>query len=303
MSKYSNFAIIASFLGLWLNSFLTKEIEIIVGFILILSFGIIHGANDLYIIKNIKKDNTKLNYSVLLLRYIIVVSLGALLFYVLPWLALSLFILISGYHFGEQHWNKKLAMERQWVPLLYETLYGLIILFLIFTFNSNEVHTIIATITAITFPLSYYLLVLKILIVIYLLMSVYFYSKIEQFKKYIVQELFYLIFFALLFKVSSLIWGFALYFIIWHSIPSMIDQIKFLHDEVNYPKLILYVRSGFWYWIVSLLGIGILYILFENQKIFNALFFSFIASITFPHVLVILHMYKKKSTVINKKTG
>jgi len=100
--------------------------------------------------------------------------------------------------------------------------------------------------------------------------------------------------FSIIFKASSLIWGFALYFIFWHSIPSMIDQIAFLFGNVSFNNFKLYFRSAFVYWIVSLLGIALLYLIFKEQKIFNALFFSFLASITFPHVVVIVKMFGKK---------
>jgi Brp/Blh family beta-carotene 15,15'-monooxygenase len=124
-------------------------------------------------------------------------------------------------------------------------------------------------------------------------MSVYFYIRNEDFKKFFFTELFYLLVFTIIFKVSSLIWGFALYFILWHSIPSIIDQIKFLYGNVSFTTFKLYFRSAFVYWIASLAGIAMLYIIFKDQKIFNALFFSFLASITFPHVFVIQKMFGK----------
>ena len=294
MSKYSNFAIVASFLGLWINSFFSNEFQLIVGFILILSFGILHGANDLALIKNVNPNNKVENFYKILLFYVITVLLGAAFFYIIPWLALLLFIIISGYHFGEQQWNKQLKTEVKWIKFLYEILYGLIILFLIFTFHAAEVQKIILAITGIEVPNFAFLLILKILFSLFALFSLFFYFRIERFKSYFFKELFYLFVFSIIFKVSSLIWGFALYFIFWHSIPSIIDQIKFLFGIVNYKNFKLYFRSAFAYWIVSLLGIALLYYIFKDQKIFNALFFSFLASITFPHVVVIIKMFGKK---------
>lgn len=294
MPKYPKFAIIASFIGLWLNSFLSGELQLFVGFILILSFGILHGANDLALIKNVNSNKKTANYHIILLYYVIIVLLGALLFYVIPWLALSLFILISGYHFGEQQWNKQLLIEHRWFKFVYEMVYGLIILFLIFTFHAVEVKNIIIAITTIDVPIFIFQLILKILITLFIGFSVFFYFKLEKFKNYFFKELFFLFVFSIIFKVSTLIWGFALYFIFWHSIPSMIDQIKFLFGKVSYNNFKLYFRSAFVYWIVSLIGIALLYFTFKDQKIFNALFFSFLASITFPHVVVIVKMFGKK---------
>ena len=70
MPKYSNFAIVASFLGLWINSFFSNEFQLIVGFILILSFGILHGANDLALIKNVNANNKVQNFYKILLYYV-----------------------------------------------------------------------------------------------------------------------------------------------------------------------------------------------------------------------------------------
>ena len=291
MQKYSNFAIVASFLGLWINSFFSNEFQLIVGFILILSFGILHGANDLALIKNVNPNNKVQNFYKILSYYVIIVITGATLFYIIPWLALTLFIIISGYHFGEQQWNEQLKTEAKWVKFSYEIVYGLIILFLIFTFHATEVQKIILAITNIEVPNFAFLLILKILLSLFTLLSIFFYFEIERFKNYFFAELFYLLVFTILFKVSNLIWGFALYFIFWHSIPSIMDQIRFLFGIVTFDNFILYFRSAFIYWIVSLAGIFLLYFIFKGEKIFNALFFSFLASITFPHVLVIQKMF------------
>ena len=57
MSKIS---IITSFLGLWLTSYLSDNNQIIFGFFLIFTFGILHGANDLVLINQFesKKKTT-----------------------------------------------------------------------------------------------------------------------------------------------------------------------------------------------------------------------------------------------------
>ena len=172
MQKYSNFAIVASFLGLWINSFFSNEFQLIVGFILILSFGILHGANDLALIKNVNPNNKVQNFYKILLYYVIIVITGATLFYIIPWLALTLFIIISGYHFGEQQWNEQLKTEAKWVKFVYEILYGLIILFLIFTFHATEVQKIILAITSIVVPNFAFLLILKILLSLFTLLFV-----------------------------------------------------------------------------------------------------------------------------------
>lgn len=289
--KYFNFAIVASFFCLWLDSLLSNNAQIIVGFILILTFGILHGANDLLLIKKIDINKEQMSLQKTLLYYIVVVAIGSLLFWVIPWFALLLFIIVSGYHFGEQQWEN---LEKINLFKIFEFAYGLLILMLLFIFHIKEVQEVIQNITSVHVPESYFIIGLAINIVALVALGIYYSTKLIEFKNRVLLETFYLVVFAVLFRVSSLIWGFAIYFIIWHSIPSIINQIKYLNGEFNKKNFWKYIKSAFVYWMISLIGIATLYLLFKDIKIFNALFFSFLAAITFPHVLVIFILFKKK---------
>jgi Brp/Blh family beta-carotene 15,15'-monooxygenase len=289
--KYFNFAIVASFFCLWLDSLLSNNAQIIVGFILILTFGILHGANDLLLIKKIDINKEQMSLQKTLLYYTVVVAIGSLLFWVIPWFALLLFILVSGYHFGEQQWEN---LEKSNLFKIFEFAYGLLILMLLFIFHIEEVQEVIQNITSVLVPESYFIVGLAINIVALVALGIYYSTKLIEFKNRVLLETFYLVVFAVLFRVSSLIWGFAIYFIIWHSIPSIINQIKYLNGEFNKKNFWKYIKSAFVYWLISLIGIATLYLLFKDIKIFNALFFSFLAAITFPHVLVIFILFKKK---------
>lgn len=294
MSKYSNFAIVASFLGLWINSFFTNDFQILVGFVLILSFGILHGANDLMLIEHVNSKKNAQSFYKILSYYVIVVLLGAFLFYLLPWLALLLFIIVSGYHFGEQHWEDIKINNRKWIITLFHFNYGIFILLLLFSFHEEEVKKIAFQITTISFENFNILIALICSGISLSLLSGYFYTKNATFKNKILINLFYLLVFAVIFKTATLIWGFALYFVLWHSIPSILEQLNFLYGKSNLANFKKYFLSAFIYWIVSLIGIGLLYFFLKDKEIFNALFFSLLAAITFPHALVIMKMFEKK---------
>ncbi|MBU3682009.1 MAG: hypothetical protein FGM16_08725 [Flavobacterium sp.] len=294
MLKYPNFAIVASFFGLWIDSFVPKEFQIYVGFLLIFSFGILHGANDLTLIKNINTQNKASSYWKILCYYIGIVLFGASLFYLLPAFALLLFIVVSGYHFGEQHWNAKIQSVHPVPKALFETSYGMLLLFMLFEFHIPQVQQIIFDITATGIPSLLIENVYYALLIATISLGILLYYKYNAFTESILIDVFYLFVFAILFKVSSLIWGFALYFIFWHSIPSIIDQLKFLYGQVSVKTFKHYFLSAALYWLISLVGISTLYFLFSDLKLFDALFFSFLASITFPHVLVIEKMFRKE---------
>ncbi len=294
MLKYSNIAIIASFFGLWIDSFISQDLQIYVGFLLIFSFGILHGANDLSLIKNINSQNKAASFWKILLYYVCIVLSGAALFYILPSMALLLFIIVSGYHFGEQHWNSKVQKAPPVSKVLFETSYGMLLLFMLFKFHLSQVQLIILDITGTKVPTLLIQNLFFLLLFSTIGLGLFLCFKYQANKESILIELFYLLVFAILFKVSSLIWGFALYFIFWHSIPSIIDQLKFLYGQASVKTFKQYFLSAALYWVISLIGITLLYFLFRDLKLFDALFFSFLASITFPHVMVIEKMFRKE---------
>jgi Brp/Blh family beta-carotene 15,15'-monooxygenase len=106
--------------------------------------------------------------------------------------------------------------------------------------------------------------------------------------------MYYLIIFTIIFKTANLIWAFAIYFVIWHSLPSIRDQVKFIYGSVNKETIKSYVITAFPFWITSLFGIFLLYIFLKDFFMFETLFFSFLAAITFPHVIVVIQMFKNK---------
>ncbi len=294
MTKIPNFSIVASFVGLWLNSFFGTQAQLFIGFLLIFSFGILHGANDLVLLDKTNALFKGQNTYKLLLYYIGCVVLGALLFYALPFVALLLFIVVSGYHFGEQHWHGTLDADAAKFKTLFHLSYGLSILSLLFIFHESEVQRIIFDISKITIPTHVFSLFCYSSLSSFILLFIFNYTVVKKAKRNALQELFFLIVFALIFKSSSLIWGFTIYFILWHSIPSLLDQIYFLYGSVSLENGKKYFNTAFYYWIISLLGILLLYVFFKNQHYFDAIFFSFLAAITFPHVWVIIQLFKTK---------
>lgn len=294
MKEISKISIIISFLALWVTSRLQSEVQTMIGFIFIFSFGILHGANDLVLIKNLKGNKNR-SFLTFLLTYVMVVVVSAVLFWTIPLIALSAFVVISAYHFGEQHFQELENYRWSWGKPLFYFIYGSFILLMLFYFHGVEVQKIIQSITGSKITLVVSSLPVIIFGILLLLMMVYNYFNLPNFKKSIATEIIYLMVFALIFKLGSLIWGFAIYFILWHSIPSLHDQIKFLYGKYSFDNFKSYFRSAFIYWIISLIGIALFYYLLKDQQIFDAIFFSFIAAITFPHAFVILKMFEKKA--------
>lgn len=296
MKNINNILIVLSFVGLWITSMFSGQIEILLGFILIFSFGILHGSNDILIINSVSDSKIRYPFFKIITTYLLIVICAALLFYLMPLVALSFFVIFSGFHFGEQHWEyRNLQLSRSFSQVFF-FVYGLLVLQILFILNLDDVILIVNSITSYTVSKVFimYSLICNILVIFAL--SIYIFFKSKAFKKIILIEIFYLLIFTIVFKVSTLIWGFTIYFILWHSIPSLIEQVRFIYGELNKKNVINYCKNAFPYWIISLIGIAIVYLVFNDEKMFDALFFSFIAAVTFPHALVINKMFVNKKT-------
>lgn len=299
MEKIYNISIVLSFLGLWLTSTIPGDLEIMIGFILIFSFGILHGSNDILLIDTISNQKTKFPFLKVIAIYLVTVLTAVILFYVLPTLALILFILFSAFHFGEQHWENKMLDTNTVIIRAYYFFYGLFILMLLFMFNQEEVLEVVKSITGNNISNQIIITIFIITSIVLILLSIVMIFKSDIFKSLIIKELFYLLVFAIVFEVSSLIWGFTIYFIFWHSIPSLFEQVNFIYGGFKKENVIMYLKKALPYWIISLIGITVVFFIFKEQKLFYAILFSFIAAVTFPHSLVISKMFQNKKTQSN----
>lgn len=215
-------------------------------------------------------------------------------FYFIPTLTLILFIAFSAYHFGEQHWEGRISSASSVVPILFQSSYGMLVLSILFYFNFKEVIDIIQVITGIRISLFLLSATLITAAVVLATSVLFFISEKSSFKSDLVKEFFFLLLLSLIFKMSSLIWGFTIYFVLWHSLPSLYDQIKFIYGEVGKREILAYLKNAFPYWLVSLLGIAGSYFWLKESVLFYAVFFSIIAAVTFPHALVITTMFNEK---------
>ncbi|MFT6602376.1 MAG: Brp/Blh family beta-carotene 15,15'-monooxygenase [Dokdonia donghaensis] len=285
-----NIRIVITFFLLWLSIQFNSTIEDIIAYVAIFTLGLVHGANDIKLLEKNVSSSPNHKY-VILGRYVLIVLAIAILFYVIPSLALILFILVSGFHFGEEHWDKLIVTKDKGHYLFY-TAYGLLILFLIFYLNSDETTEIIAIITGFTLD-SYYYLVGLIFFAIITIASFMIGRVQMNAVSSILEEFVHLIILAIVFKMATLLLSFALYFVVWHAIPSMKSQIIYLYGNTSQKSIVGYLRSSLAYWLLAITSISIFYYYVGDKTyLFNAIFFAFLAAITFPHVWIINSLRK-----------
>lgn len=287
-----NYKIVITFFLLWLTIQFDSEAENVLAYISILTLGLLHGANDIKLLARRGSIGTRSSYKILVTYVAFVLCVGVL-FYILPVLALFVFVVISGFHFGEEHLHDKFTKGTRLLTYFFTT-YGMLILFLIFYFNAEATSTIIYEITSYDLPDSFFLIGIGLLGISTLIFSLVVYKNKNKEVSYI-EEFIYILVFIALFKMANLLWSFAIYFVIWHAIPSLSGQIRFLYGNTSFASVVKYVKSSFVYWLLSITGVFSLYFyLRDDLYLFNAIFFAFLATITFPHVWVINSMKSKK---------
>ena len=292
MTDYKSFIIVATFFSLWIAVFFSYEVENFLAYILILSFGIIHGSNDLKLVER-KYVNLKKSFFIKILSIYVLFVLGtSVIFYFFPMIALTLFVLFSAYHFGEEHLSNTIKRINVVASFTY-LFHGLLLFSIIFYTNYSSVSTIIKEITDIDIPYiffrNFFYISLSLTVISFLL---HLKTKTVTLLK-VIEESFYLLILFVIFRTASLIWSFAIYFVFWHSIPSLIRQVNYLYGNYKLSSFREYLRSSFVYWLISIIGLGVIYFLFsKNQTYFTPILFILLACITFPHVWIISRLDK-----------
>ena len=285
-AKYYQFTIFLTISFIVVGLLLNKVLADAFGLFLIFSAGLIHGANDIRLLQK-KYKNTQFRFFLLLiLVYIGVVFLGAILFFHLPNFGLFFFILFSGFHFGQQHWDSFLKQKSSSTLLkqLGYTFYGLLVFGLLFSSQVLEVDGLIEQLSGTHFAVDTYYIATLVLAVVFSILA--FFLSVSG--MVYLKEILALALLAVLFATTSLLFSFAVYFVFWHSIPSIQDQLMYLDGEINRKTIKGYIRSSLVYWLLSLMGLTAAYFFFDvNASYFIPLFFTFLAAITFPHTVVI----------------
>lgn len=280
----SLFSVIFSFFGtIW-----TQNLIASLG---ILTFGILHGANDLKIIakkSSFQSTPYRLKFFVL---YIGVVFLGFVFFFYIPKIALLSFVLVSCYHFGEQHWNGRFKGKLN--SQLFYFSYGSIIFSLLFTLQYDSSSEIIFQISSVKIPHQFFLISLIISFVVFILYILMSKKKIYSF----IFDFLLLGVLALLFSQSTLLFGFGFYFVLWHSLPSLNSQLSYIYENKTKHPFLQYIKSALVYWILALIGLALFYFYVDVSKAqYLSIFFSFLAAITFPHAVVMGLMFQSKES-------
>ena len=274
--------------------------SLVIALVLILFIGIPHGANDHLLFFNLINkgiDEKKRKSTLFFGLYIGLILLYIGCWYLFPAFSLGLFILISIYHFGQSNLYVS-PIESKFVKLISIFLSGS---FVLFTPIFAHIETALPVIQTLAKD-PYFLTISKelgnkvaisagILMIIHWVILML--TKNINFKNGL-QEIINTFLLFGLFYYSPLWIGFAIYFTLWHAIPSIEDQINFFKTSRANYNLGKYIREIFPFSLIALFGLLFAYNYSEEYISVNqglALLFSFISVITLPHMILMDLLY------------
>ncbi len=265
---------------------------LIFNLILVLSVGLLHGSNDLLIYKRV--TGTKWKY--LVINYLIVGLVFLLSYFIAPILCLLLFVVVSAYHFGQELYES----EHFKSSLVENLTLGLLIFLMMFAFNAVEFNRVFEDLTS--FQLSeiwliYLTIASGVLFIVSLVIGL---SRSRISFKTALSHVIGLAFLALLFYGLDLFTSFIVFFVFWHSLPSLNSQMLYLYKENK--TWLKYVKDAAPIYLISLVGIVLGYFIFFDQDYFNqfALFVGIL--VTVPHIIIIHKLYGGANKRLKSKT-
>jgi lycopene beta-cyclase len=254
------------------------NLEVLVSLILLLAFlsiGLSHGALDHLTENKIKSKKSLVKY---ILTYLLKASVLGLIWFILPDLALLVFIVFSAWHFGQadfQEWNLKESSN--------SFVWGLIVLLMIIFFHLDETVSVLFQIKGLKIAnllinLSDYQVLLVKLSLCFLSIFYIIYNK----SKFMLLTFLYII----LSSSLPLLISFGIYFTFQHSFQGW----KHLKSDLKTSSYKLWIKSL----PFSIGGILIfLTYLLNNDKDIIGIFFIILSCISLPHIILMNRFYLK----------
>ena len=273
------------------------ENQIIYCSMLIIAFGIPHGALD-HILFFKKKHTSQIKfYSI----YLGLVLSFVLLWFYNPTLSLALFLFISAFHFGESQFED-LEVKKYSHSLLLYLVWGLSLLINLIFYNVNELNDLT---TFFEDTESFYYLynhefvsygfIAFNLVTVCMLFNLLHMNIISWNKLF--SEIFLFGLIHLTFYLFPFIIGFTLYFVVLHSIRVMKYEYDFFKKESDNFNLIIFLKLVTPYTLLSLFFTGLLFV-FSYYEIISIsiplLSLIIISAITLPHAIVMHIFYQFK---------
>lgn len=288
---------------------LSAQTQFVIFLIGIILLGVPHGAADL-LVANQTAHHAKRNFSrfAFLFTYIGRLGLFAALLWLFPVLGNLLFIAFASYHFGETDLHR--FKTNRFAGKLFVFSYGLLILGVILLQHFEELVPMFylfesgrANEGIIQFIDSKRYLILSICAVFFFASSFFYFSTTQTDQPDSAYFLVQLAILLLLLYHLPMMVGFTFYFVVWHSVLSLVNIVVYLRQKNVYPPGMI-VRQIVLYSVLALGGISLVGFggfMFVNSNTVVVYVFLGLAVLTAPHMQIMHDMYHRLR--VNKQKG
>ncbi|MDZ4681971.1 MAG: Brp/Blh family beta-carotene 15,15'-dioxygenase [Saprospiraceae bacterium] len=280
----------------WLWPDFLHQIQYPIFIVLVLLIGIPHGATDYLLFQRIHGVKLKKKQVFQFFLYYLVAAFGYLLCWLwLPVFALILFLAISAYHFGQSNWQY-LRLSRMIAFMMY-IVWGTCVLGGALLWHWDESSAIIGHLIGAELEwtdaemakIQWLLLLFCILLIIGLRLI----RAVNSWQ--MLREITSLVLLSFVLFYTPLLVGFTIYFTLWHSLGSLLNQVAFFRRQTPSFTLLHYYRQAAPYTLLSLVGLFLLVLsqsVLSSETSIVSQFFILIACITLPHIFLVEKSYK-----------
>ena len=288
------------FLGVYVPGMLAAaEPFLVLGLMLLI--GLPHGATDhgLFLaLTGGEMGERKVSFYFL---YALVIGAYGLLWLVFPVVAFVLFMLLSVYHFGQSNWADVRYPNAKWGTAHY-LLWGAGVLLAPILLYADQAAAIVSSMTsdAVSYPsaeVALGLIIFLALANLVFLLLLRWRGAIGK-RRLLLEVVGYSLLLAMFFT-NSLLLGFTVYFVFWHSLASAQDQLRFFRRRLScsvrrqlYFGILTTVGGALAFCLVVWLGPGPAAAL--APEVIGGVF-VFISLLTLPHMLLVEKLYRQWS--------
>ena len=290
-------------LWLFMQSYLPAiSAELQVGLFLsgIVLLGIPHGAADLLVAtrnaENAQKTFSEVHFFV---NYLGRLLLFAAVLWLFPLAGNVLFIFFAAYHFGETDTHQ--FKTDNWVGKIFITAYGLVVLGVILLHHFDEVRPLyllfdagIKNLFFIDWIAQNRYLILATFFLFFFASATFYFIKNKTNLRH--NRVFFVHLFVILFILYHLpmILGFTFYFVVWHSVLSLRNIVRYLRKDNVFSTSRIVQQIGM-YSALAMAGIllfGATGFMFAHNDAMLVYVFLGLAVLTAPHMQIMHDMYK-----------
>jgi Brp/Blh family beta-carotene 15,15'-monooxygenase len=272
---------------------LSMENQFLISMLLVFTIGIAHGSVDniLYLDKSTIKPLT------FYLVYLFLVAVYATIWFIFPIFAISSFLLISAYHFGQSQLTDCFKNTRLINRLLYIS-WGFALLSALLNIQFDEILAVLQSYSdlqvfaSVFVPAQIYNLhVVSTAVTVTLLIYLAVTKQVKVSRMGF--EFFLLILLNVSFAALPALLGFTMYFVFLHSLKVLEDEFKFL-EKKDRVHVLSFIKKLIPNTVISIAGTLIIFagIHFDYINLsYGFILLVLISSITFPHVFVMEKFY------------